>query len=165
MKLLPSKNVHFQRPKASTADDETHACLITSSHTIGDFILRVELKTIQQLRTPTANPWETAWVMWHYTDNTHFYYFTLKTNGWELGKGDPAYQGAQRFLSSGSTPTVTLGAFDEVSIIHKGMTIEVAVNGDQLVTFTDTERPYMTGKVGLYNEDSYVRFDNVYMTY
>ena len=40
-------------------------------------------------------------------------------------------------------------------------TMTVWVNGVQVVSFTDTQRPYLTGSVGLYNEDSQVRFDSL----
>ena len=160
-----SKMVHFQKPKASTVADETHASLVTSIQAMGDFNLFIKMKTLQQLRTPTPNPWETAWVVWHYTDNDHFYYFTLKTNGWEIGKRDPAYTGGQKFLKTGSTPKVIVGSFADVNIKQTGATITIVVNGSELATFADTERPYFTGKLGLYNEDAYVHFDNVKATY
>ena len=40
-------------------------------------------------------------------------------------------------------------------------TIDVFVNGARVVTYTDTERPYALGKIGIYNEDAHVLFDNV----
>src|SRR5579885_117552 len=93
-----SKTVHFQKPKTSTAANETHSCLVTSIAAMGDFNLFIKIKTLRQLRAGPPNPWETAWVVWHFTDNDHFYYFTLQTNGWELGKRDPAFEGGQKFL-------------------------------------------------------------------
>jgi hypothetical protein len=115
------------------------------------------LKTQQQLRTGTApNAWEVAWVLWNYTDNTHFYYFIAKPNGWELGKEDPAYPGAQRFLAAGSSPTYAIGQWLNVKVVQSSNTIKVYVNGTLITTFTDNERPYSGGKIGFYSEDSLV---------
>src|SRR4051794_23738226 len=91
-------------PAAATSIGETHAALAVSQAALsGDFTYSAQVLTDQQLRTGgPANPWETAWMVWDYTDNDHFYYFALKTNGWELGKRDPSYPGGQRFLATGS---------------------------------------------------------------
>jgi hypothetical protein len=152
---------HFQIPKASTQPNETHASLTTSVYQLEDFQLSVRMKTVRQLRTPSPNPWEVAWLMWHFTDNTHFYYFTLKPNGWELGKGDSAYPGAQRFLATGPTPKLEMGIFQQVRVEQSGATMRVSVDGREVADFTDTERPYLEGRIGLYNEDAHVRFDDV----
>ncbi len=156
-----ASKVHFQKPKASTSPGETHASLVTSLANMGDFRARLKMKTVQQLRTPTPNAWEAAWVFWHYTDNTHFYYFILKPNGWELGKEDPTYPGNQRFLATGSTPILVLDRYNDIEIQQHGVEIKVSVDGMPVVAFSDAERPYWSGKFGLYNEDAYVFFDDV----
>lgn len=156
--------VLYERPQAATSSSETHSSLVTSTNSFSDLDYSLRLKTVSQLRTPTPNPWETGWVIWHYTDNTHFYYLNLKTNGWELGKEDPAYQGNQRFLSTGSSPVFPIGQWYTVEVKQQNNVITVFVNGAQLTTFTDNERPYLTGSIGLYNEDAYVHFDDVVVT-
>jgi hypothetical protein len=84
------RNSLQEKPKSSTSPAETHAGLVRSTASYGDSDTTVLMKTVGQLRTPTPNAWEVGWVLWHYTDDTHFYYFTPKPNGWELGKEDPA---------------------------------------------------------------------------
>lgn len=153
-----------QAPQASTQTSETHAALTVSAQSYTPTRIIAEGSTISQLRTPTPNPWEVGWLAWNYTDNTHFYYLTLKPNGWELGKEDPAYPGAQRFLASGSTPTYAIGSwlrYDITQVVNANgsvtMTVKAKKNNGTLTTlaaFTDTERPYSSGKVGLYNEDA-----------
>ena len=97
----------FEQPAAAAETDESHASLVVGPAITGDFTLKVSTATTRQLRTGSPpNPWEVAWVLWHYTDNSHFYYFVAKPNGWELGKEDPAYPGAQRFLATGATPVI-----------------------------------------------------------
>lgn len=150
-----------QAPRASLLPDETHASLVVTRKSFEDVVLRVRLKTVAHLRTILPNPWETAWVLWNYTDDEHFYYLALKPNGWELGKEDPAYPGAQRFLATGSSPVFPIGKWYRVRIRQVGATIDVSVDGEHLVSFTDGERPYRQGAVGLYNEDADVRFDAV----
>ncbi len=156
---LPEGQAVSLKPMVSTSSGETHAGLVVGPSFSGDYIFETILKNQQQLRTGTApNAWEVAWAFWNYTDNVHFYYFVVKPNGWELGKGDPAYAGAQRFLSSGSSPTFAIGQWHNIKITQKSNVITVAVNGAVLTTFTDNERPYLSGRIGLYTEDAHVYF-------
>lgn len=161
VKDVAGRPVLSQRPRPATQVDGTDASLVTSTREFGDLDLRVRLRTVDQLRTPEPNPWEVAWVIWHYTDNTHFYYLALKPNGWELGKEDPAYPGAQRFLATGSTPRFPVGAWYDVRVRQVGDATTVWVDGLRLTAHRDTERPYRRGAVGLYNEDADVQFRDV----
>ncbi|MFN2593981.1 MAG: family 16 glycoside hydrolase, partial [Actinomycetota bacterium] len=149
------------KPRRSASAGETHSSLVTSKATFGDLDYRVRAKTVKQLRAGTPNPWETAWVVWHYRDNTHFYYLALKTNGWELGKENPKYPGAQRFLKTGSSPKFPVGHWNSVEVHQVGATMRITVNGHKLVKFTDRKHPYLNGSVGMYTEDAKVFYDNV----
>jgi len=155
----------FEQPEVSTSPSETHGSLAVGPYISGDFTLELSAATGGQLRTNSApNPWEVAWVLWHYTDDFHFYYFVAKPNGWELGKEDPAYPGAQRFLASGTSPTFPIGRWYRTRVTQSGQTIQVFVNDALITTFTDRQRPYTSGGVGLYNEDAEVYFDDVSVT-
>jgi hypothetical protein len=160
-------NAMFEKPEASTSSSETHSALILRSGTMGALNIIGWIDNISQLRTGSSpNPWEVGWVLWHYTDNTHFYSFTLQTNGWVLAKEDPNYTGDQRFLASGSTPYATIGTAYYYQITQdSGGNIQVWVNGSEVVSFTDTERVYTSGQYGLYCEDSYVHFFGNYGDY
>ncbi len=152
-------------PMASTAPDETHAALVVGTTTYQDARLKMRVTLNSQLRQNTpANPWETGWVVTRYTDNDHFYYLALKTNGWELGKRDPDYPGGQRFLATGSTPRTVRGRAQTAEITARGATITVRIDGVTLATFTDREEPYLTGTVGMYTEDAAVTFDRIAVT-
>ena len=145
---------------------EIHASLVTGPGFSDSFNFEVKIRTEEQLRTPTPEMWEVAWVLWHYTDNTHFYYFSPKPNGWELGKEDPAYPGDQRFLATGSSPSFPIKKWynikiNQVNNLDGSVTIKAYVNDVLITTFTDTERPYTSGKIALYNEDAHVHFDDV----
>ena len=161
---LDGSQVLTESPAVSTSSGVTHASLVNTTASFGDMDTTVRLRTVQQLRTPTPNAWEVAWVLWHYTDDTHFYYLALKPNGWELGKEDPAYPGAQRYLRTSSSPTYAVGAWHTVRVRQIGNVMTVWADGTQLASFTDTERPYASGTLGLYNEDSLVHFDDVKVT-
>lgn len=154
--------VLMEQPRAATSPDETHGSLVLGPATRGDVVLDVATGTTRQLRTGSApHPWEVGWVLWNVTDDMRFYYFIPKPNGWELGKADPAYPGSQRFLATGSSPVFPIGTWYRVTIVQVGSTIQVSVNGRSIATFTDGERPYTSGRVGLYSEDAEVYFDDV----
>jgi len=149
-------------PGTATRPDETHASLVVSKREHSDFTLTASAVTARQLRVGSElNPWETAWLVWHYADNTHFYYLALKTNGWELGKADPSYRGAQRFLATGSTPRARIGDKSHVRISQRGTTSTVWIDNERVASVTDEERPYLGGRLGFYTEDAEVRFSDV----
>lgn len=148
------------RPKTSTVSSETHAGLVTGPAFSGDISYQVNVQTVQPLRS-LPNAWEVAWVVWNYTDDTHFYYFIPKPNGWELGKEDPAYPDAQRFLATGSSPTFPTGKSYKVKITQVANTMSVYVDGVLIKSFTDNERPYTSGKIGVYSEDAYIYAQSV----
>jgi hypothetical protein len=148
-------------PKSSTNYYETHSTLVTGAFASGDIKFDVDILTVEQLRINTnPNPWEVAWVIWNYHDADHFYYFIVKPNGWELGKRDPTYSGGQRFMATGDTP-FPLGIEYHITIHHNGQIITVFVDDIPIVRYTDFERPYIDGQIGLYCEDSHVHYDNV----
>ena len=158
-------NVMWVAPAASRSLPETHAALVTSSTTFtNDVNYRGTTRTVRQLRQNNSpNAWEVPWLVWNFKDNTHFYYVVLKPGGWELGKEDPAYPGAQRFLASGSNISFPVGSWNTFDITHNQASgaMTVTVNGALLVSFTDKERPYTSGKVGFYAEDAEVELDGV----
>jgi len=153
-------NVLSLLPQTATAATETHAGLVVSTANVEDGVFSVDMRTVRQLRAVAPNPHEVGWVVVRYTDDAHFYYLILKPNGWELGKRDPAYPGGQRFLTTGSSPVYPVGGSHNVEIKTVGATVDVHVDGVALTSFTDTESPYLSGRVGLYAEDAEVHFDN-----
>jgi hypothetical protein len=163
--VSPNRNAMLlEQPAAAATPGETHSSLVLGPAVAGDFTLTVSTVTTRQLRADAPNPWEVAWVLWHYTDNTHFYYFAAKPNGWELGKEDPGYPGSQRFLATGTTPAFPIGAWYRIRVSQAGETIRVFVNDLLIVSMNDRERAYSAGRVALYSEDAEAYFDNVGVT-
>jgi hypothetical protein len=156
------QRVHYLSPMPPERPGETHAALKTTTNRYRDLELSLRVRTVRQLRQrSTPNPWETAWVIWHYRDDHRFYYLALKPNGWEIGKRDPAYQGGQRFLVSHELPVHHLTTWYDVRVVQVGNTIAVWVDGVPLARFTDEQSPYTQGRVGLYAEDAYAQFGDV----
>jgi hypothetical protein len=141
----------------------THAALARAPAPPGDLEVRVRLRTPHRLRDPGPNPWEAGWLIWRYTDDRHFYYLALKPNGLELGKEDPAYPGDQRFLVTEAAHRFDVAAWHTVRIRQRGATITASVDGHDLATAQDRERPYRTGDVGLYTEDAVAEFDRLHV--
>ncbi len=168
-----------EKPKAATAANETHSALVTGPNYSGSMTFTTDLKTVKQLRQGSApNPWEVGWVFWDFkydaNKNTNEYYFIPKATGWELGKGDPSYAGGQRFLATcdvtqkevcqtfpiGGTYTVKV----QQTVNAASTKMVVSVNGKIVTSFTDTQKPYSSGKIGFYTEDATVNFDNIAVT-
>ncbi len=158
---LDGRFVLSERPLASTRAGETHASLVATAAEFGPEVdVRVSVRTVRQLRSPAPNPWEVGWLLWAYRDNLHFYYVSLKPNGWELGKEDPDYPGAQRFLATGAK-SFPVGSWHRLRVRQVGNVITVWANGQRLVRYRDEERAYLQGSIGLYNEDARVHFSDV----
>ena len=134
---------------------ETHASLAISTKAFTNFQMTLNMRTLAQLRQNSPpNPWETAWIFWHYTDNFHYYALVLKTNGFQIEKKDK----------------VELGHWQTVTIRHEGSStgtphIKVWVDGVKAADFGDNKinnsYKMSSGYIGLYNEDAMVNFDNV----
>jgi hypothetical protein len=138
---------------------ETHSALVTSKRTWRDSTISFTTTTLGQLRTGSApNPWEVGWVMFRFRGLANYYYFIVKTNGFELGKKQGS--DAQIFLATGSLPRLTLTQPRKVQLQVQGARIRAFVDGTQVVDFTDPHPLLGPGSVGLYEEDSQARFES-----
>ncbi|MHA2429307.1 MAG: family 16 glycoside hydrolase, partial [Candidatus Hermodarchaeia archaeon] len=54
-----------------------------------------------------------------------------------------------------------IGIEYHITIHHNGQSITIFVDDIPIVQYTDYERPYLDGHIGLYCEDSHVHYDNV----
>lgn len=159
------QNVLELRPRSVTNSGDTAATLVVGPDVGKSFTYSGTMSTIRQLRQNSRpNAWETAWAVWNYKDNGHFYYIVPKKNGWELGKRDPAYPGGQRFLATGSDTKFDIKAANNFVVKQKDSTMSVSVNGKHLTTFTDKERPIIGGKIGVYTEDAAITATNIRLT-
>jgi len=153
-------------PNISVTKKDTYASLVLGplfDSSAKVFNYSVMISTDQQLRKfDSPNSWESAWIIWHYSDDKHFYYFALKNNGIELGKEDPNYEGNQRFIFTGVSPKLELGKWYNVTITQDSVNnIKIYIDNELWISTRDNERPYTRGRIGLYNEDAHVHFDDV----
>ena len=152
------------QPAQTESRKVTHSALVVSASPYNDFVATVHVRTLRQLRHGAAgspNPWEVAWVVWHYTSTQRFYALALEPTGWVLSKQDPAYRGGERFLASGQTPVFRLGVTHTVGIVQVGNRITVSADGRLLTHYTDIQRPYLAGAFGFYCEDAQTHFSQV----
>ena len=139
----PATRPHVLRlsPTRAQSAGETHAALVVSRKSFANRCLDVKTRVIvrEQLRVGSApNPWETAWLIWDYLDNDHFSYLAIKTNGWRAAR-------IKRTASADGLRS----------------TIRAFVGGVNVATFRDTERPYVSGRLGMYVEDATADFDKI----
>jgi hypothetical protein len=147
----------------STDPADTHAALVVTEDSFGDLTVTAELRTQEQLRPGSPNPWEVGWLLWHETDPQHFYALALKPNGWELSKQVPGAPGGQQFLTSGTTPRFPVGEWHRITVTQHGAEITVSADGRPLTHHVDQD-PYLAGAVGLYTEDAVVVFRDLVIT-
>jgi hypothetical protein len=142
-----------------TSPEETHSALVTTRRVWRDQTISFTTTTLSQLRARTAaNVWEVGWVMFRLTDLENYYYFIVKTNGFELGKKQGS--DAQIFLATGDLPRLTVGRVHKVKVQVRGARIQASVDGRPVLDFTDPNPLAGPGSVGLYEEDSHVRFES-----
>jgi len=159
---------------SATVSTSTYSIIVLSTAKFKDFKLELDMTTVNQRRINTApKVWETAWVMWRYTDelprSTHHYYFLLKTDGYEFGKKDnaPLDLTAERqvFLKYGSTPHANIGQTYHITVTCVGYHITIQVDGATIVDMVDPQvydpSKMVEGLIGLYCEDSTAKYDNV----
>lgn len=164
-------NVYQMYPTNSTTVTETHAALVRSINKFSNFRLVVDVRTDEQLRQNSVpNKWEVAWIFFRYTDTFHYYWFSLKPNGFELGKKDcnncvdPAE--GQIILYTGSLPTVKIGQWSQWMIEAIDNQIMISIDGNKIITFKDKNisRELTNGGIAMYTEDAKVSFDNFYVS-
>jgi hypothetical protein len=167
-------NHFYEVPLVPMSSNSTHSSLAITTKKYQDFDLTLNMMTVEQLRKNKPNPWETAWVVWHYSDNYHWYAFQLKTNGIQLEKkdNDVKNDAGEIFLQTKPIKEFKLGTWYKVRILHENSYtntphIQVWINDVKQIDFVDNKVPnsenLSIGSIGLYSEDASVRFDNVYI--
>lgn len=148
-------------PRSAPTADITHGGLVITTSPCLDPTFEITVRTEAQVRAGAPNAWEVGWVLWNFRDDDHFYAVALKPNGWEISKQDPAYPQSQRFLATGTDRLFPVGHDYRVRVDQDGPRMTVSVDGTELATVVDQERPYRGGSIGLYTEDARVRFSDL----
>ena len=164
----------FEEPQPPQFSNTTHSGLAITTKKFQDFDLTLDMMTVKQLRENKPNPWETAWIVWHYTDSFHWYAFQLKTNGIQLEKKDNELKNdtGEIFLQTKPSTAFKLGNWNKIRIMHENSYtstphIQIWINGNKVIDYIDNKfhssEKLSFGAIGLYNEDASVRFDNIYI--
>ena len=170
VKTENGNNVFYGYPKTATSPGQTFSSFALSTQKFSDMTLEVDMKTYKQLRQNSApNSWESAWVMWRWTDLFHHYYFVLKTSGIEFGKKDTSCSCEQQvFLNTGTSPTLKIDSWNHVKISSIGKHTTIWLDGVRVVDMDDpsysSTADMSGGYIGLYNEDASSAFDKVTVT-
>lgn len=160
--------VLYQSPTKASGANPTFSSLTLTNGWFTNFDMTFDVNTISQNRlNVAANNWERAWVMWHYYDSFHHYYFTMKNDGCEWGKKDNFLNAEEQiFLATPGAPDIPLDSWYTVRIRSVDNFTSIWVSGALVVSGIDNgvsgaTAPMYQGAIGLYNEDSFVAFDNV----
>jgi hypothetical protein len=166
-----NNTVFYEEPKTSTSPNETHAALTLTTQIYEDVDLQLKVKTSEQLRqNSTPNPWEVAWIMWRFQDDWHHYYLIFKPNGVELGKKQNENQAEEQiFLYTANEPQLKINEWNTWHIKMSGNHIEIWLkmadgSWQSVVDYHDNKPIVGPGNIGLYTEDAYVQFDDVYIS-
>jgi hypothetical protein len=159
------------KPRPAQEHSETSAALaLAGDSDWRDYSFTVQMNLQQQLRQNSPpNQWEAGWLFFRYQSDYRSYYLIHKPNGLELGKlvrpGSENYTPYnnqvhnQVFLATTSGPPVEPGRWYDYRIDVRGATIQVYVDGELQITYTDPD-PILSGRVGLYTEDAHVLFQD-----
>ena len=156
-----NNHVFYEYAKTPSSSRDTASVLALSNAQFHNFQMSLDARTDKQLRESSPHPWEVAWVIWRWVDNTHFYYFVQKTNGIEVGKYDGgANPASQIIIQSQTSHPVTIGKWTHWEIFVLDSKILISINGDRVFSIEDSSS-FDAGKIGLYSEDSKVSFGRV----
>lgn len=169
-----NSNVMYQYPAVATAPEQTYSTVNLTTSTWENFELSVRVKTIQQLRQNSApNNWERAWIFFRIIDNDHGYYFAMKNSGCEIGRED---QGIEQIYLATPAESFPVGYWNTVRIrctsdkVNDRVLIKVWVDNQLVADISDdaqltvtppSSNMFAAGKIGVYNEDAEVEFDDL----
>jgi hypothetical protein len=161
-------NVFYLSPKIVQTSNDTQASLVKSTATFCNFVLNFDIKTVKQLRQNSApNPWEVGWIIFRYTDEFHYYWFRIATDGINLGKKDcdtcSNSVDGQEFLVTKDNPTLNLNSWIHWRINAFGNHFQIFADQNKLVDYIDNNMSskLSSGNIAMYSEDAYVLYDNI----
>lgn len=128
---------------------------VVTARNFGNLDLSVRLESVAQ-----GGGSATGWVLWHYTDDTHYLAAYIGTAGWGIVLVDPAQTGGVRVLAQGSGRTLAVGASVTLRVRQVGTAISVWADGSLLASPNDEEAP-VAGAIGLASVGATTRFDDV----
>ncbi|WP_413582635.1 hypothetical protein [Bdellovibrio sp. HCB288] len=155
-------------PQKARTSGQTFASLILLKSTvdtpINDFVARLEVTTVSQLRSSTPNDWEVFWFVSNYRKDPKLIktanYFLQKPNtGVEMGRFFE--ETGQKFLMTSEAAKLSVGQRSTYYFAKQGKRYRVFRDGVQVLDYQGKEMPEslydQAGALGLYAEDAVVR--------
>jgi hypothetical protein len=152
-------------PGWASSLDESYYNMILGPDYNSDLNFEVKLITRNQVRQndDPANS-EVAQIFWYIDENIErYYYFIPEPIGWELGKIDPDenYDNNVRILATGTDYNFPIDNWYDIKVEQLDNNIAVYVDNNLIVEFSDNERAYTNGRIGLHSKDAYSKFDEI----
>lgn len=154
VKKLPVGQI-LLKPKASSHRSETHACLVLLDDLrMKNFNVLLEFRVNKQLRTnDPPNAWESFWFFFNYSINPmtrkkETNYFTLKTNGVEIGTA--SHGSPPNSLMTSSIPRLTLGQRHTLQITKRNERILIKVDKYKILDRSYDDLCNHPGQFGFY---------------
>lgn len=158
----------------------TRSVFLRNKQLFRDFECVFDMRTVAHNRTPTPNNWETAWIIFRFTDNWHHYYMLIQRDGGlEVGRKDYAEQIDQQIFlvtNANDAPTFTLGKWYNVRMKCIANHIQIWIDNVLQCDITDDgsfgfdsntsglppppTSQMLEGYFVFYSEDAEVEFDN-----
>lgn len=125
-----------------------------------DFTYSGTINSLTQL-SATPQSWETEWTVLNYTDQAHFYYLSLREDGWTFAKRNGDVNNPQ-ILATG-TETFSKNQPKNFEITRENTrSFILRVNGKLLGMIGDVDGNHLTGgRIGLYTYNSAANIDNI----
>jgi hypothetical protein len=121
---------------------QTRAASVVTRQKFRNFDMTVSMSTEKQTRgNDRGANWETAWIFFGLTDQSHHYYLYIqKDGGLELGRKDmEVWEERQIFLktTANNSPTFQFSRYYKIRIMKVSNRIQVWVDGVQYIDYTD----------------------------
>ncbi|QLY25018.1 hypothetical protein HW988_16560 [Bdellovibrio sp. KM01] len=155
-------------PQTAKTSLQTFASLLLLKNTltspVNNYVVKMEVTTIRQLRSSTPNDWEVFWFVSNYRKDPHLIktanYFIQKPNsGVELGRFFE--DKGQKFLMTSEQSKQDVGARVTYYFAKQGQRFRVFRDGIQIMDYHGSQMPDalydQAGALGLYSEDAEVR--------
>lgn len=156
------------RPQSPKASGQTFAALLLLKDTLDkplkNYVAKIEVTTVQQLRETVPNEWEVFWFFGNYVKGTKAakttnYVMVKPTSGVELGRAFDEV--GQEFLKTTNLGVLQIGKRHTLIVVKQGSSWRLFMDGKDVLTYHGANMPQalydQAGTFGLYTEDALVR--------
>ncbi|WP_413575929.1 hypothetical protein ACLVWU_16205 [Bdellovibrio sp. HCB290] len=155
-------------PRVARTSGQTFSSLLLLKNSVvkpaNDFVVRLEVTTVRQLRSSTPNDWEVFWFVSNFRKDpklvkTANYFIQKPNSGAELGRFFA--ENGQKFLMTSTDSTLEIGTRSTFYFAKQGKRYRVFRDGELVMDYQGKEMPEslydQAGALGLYAEDAVVQ--------